>query len=240
MLFAISRKRGSFFFLFEMICDWQMHHVLVFMKETGVLFYISPCCTFRRPPQPPLLLACPFDADKMAVGRVIPIFRAAVLGMSPSSFSFYARVLTKRRNTGLTSLFLIIVLGLSAHLITISTGPHGYGVVRDVEGLGVAVAVLSFVTVIPLYVPSSLPFFLSTRRVANEEKWNSLVLSLFTRGSFFNWNVVELPVLGFILILWLAESAIATQWTSVLYPGGCSGIRYSTSFPPLLSFSQIC
>ncbi|ESK89897.1 hypothetical protein Moror_812 [Moniliophthora roreri MCA 2997] len=123
--------------------------------------------------------------------------------------------LTRVAVYGLAIVFGIIVMALNADVIATSREYEDY-VVFDFQGLGIAVGILNILI---------LPAFLT--------------LGMIRKNAFLTANVVELPVIGVLTILWIVESALITQ---IAPPGGfqCDTIRrFSfTGSDPLLKICQ--
>ncbi|KAG7096207.1 hypothetical protein E1B28_003658 [Marasmius oreades] len=80
-------------------------------------------------------------------------------------------------------------------------------IVYDFENLSIAVAVLTIILV---------PVF--------------LVVGFLRKNSWFTMNIIEVPVLDFLSILWLANRILYTEWDSVLYASlQCSSNCLSTT-----------
>ncbi|KAK7047081.1 hypothetical protein VNI00_006741 [Paramarasmius palmivorus] len=105
---------------------------------------------------------------------------------------------------GLGLLFGFIVIAISGHMISISNTFDR--VTYDFEGLAVACGVFNLLT---------LPVF--------------LVMGVLRRNTWLTMNVVELPVLGFLTVLWLAESILLTQWAAIWYGSAGCGFRGSAT-----------
>ncbi|KAG7096205.1 hypothetical protein E1B28_003656 [Marasmius oreades] len=104
---------------------------------------------------------------------------------------------------GIAALFSFVTIALAGHMRSVT----GEFIVYDFENLSIAVAVLTII---------SVPVF--------------LVVGFLRKGSWFTMNVVEVPVLGFLSILWLANGILYTEWDSVLYASlQCSSKRLSAT-----------
>ncbi|KAF5388246.1 hypothetical protein D9615_000024 [Tricholomella constricta] len=103
---------------------------------------------------------------------------------------------------GVVSVFSLIVLALSAHLINTTT--TFYGGYFSFSALGVATAVLTMLT---------LPVMLA---VDNMRK-----------GAFTSMIIVELAWLGFLWVLWLSSAATASQVSLFVFGGPTCGSRSS-------------
>ncbi|KAG7085292.1 hypothetical protein E1B28_013833 [Marasmius oreades] len=91
---------------------------------------------------------------------------------------------------GIAILFSFVTIALAGHMYSVT----GAVIVYDFENLAIAIAVLTII---------SAPVF--------------LVVGLLRKGSWFTMNVVEVPVLGFLSIIWLANGILYTEWDSILY-----------------------
>ncbi|KAI3608496.1 hypothetical protein WG66_000872 [Moniliophthora roreri] len=116
--------------------------------------------------------------------------------------------LTRVAVYGLAIVFGIIVMALNADVIATSREYEDY-VVFDFQGLGIAVGILNILI---------LPAFLT--------------LGMIRKNAFLTANVVELPVIGVLTILWIVESALITQ---IAPPGG---FQCFTGSDPLLKICQ--
>ncbi|KAF9256089.1 hypothetical protein L218DRAFT_1007833 [Marasmius fiardii PR-910] len=95
---------------------------------------------------------------------------------------------------GIAIFFGVVTLALSAHMYSATQ----LLIVYDFEQLSIAVAVLTIL---------SAPAF--------------LVIGLLRKGSILTMNVVEIPVLGFLSILWLANAALYAEWDTI-FSATCS------------------
>ncbi|KAF9256958.1 hypothetical protein L218DRAFT_805057, partial [Marasmius fiardii PR-910] len=103
----------------------------------------------------------------------------------------------------LASMFSVATLGLAAHMT--STVVEGRVAVDDFEGLAIAVSALTILC---------LPVF----RIVGALRKKALITS----------NVVEVPVLGCLSIIWLANGALYADLEGKFYPSGfaCNQIIY--------------
>ncbi|KAL0568006.1 hypothetical protein V5O48_013990 [Marasmius crinis-equi] len=122
---------------------------------------------------------------------------------------------------GAVTLFSFINLAIAAHTISI-TGGSRFGV-KDYQGLSIAAAVLTIV---------SLPVF--------------LVVGFLRSKSFLTMNVVEIPVCGFLAILWMANGIVMSEWATLFgysavgcgWPGWTSGeSSFCSEFTAVEAFS---
>ncbi|ESK89991.1 hypothetical protein Moror_7943 [Moniliophthora roreri MCA 2997] len=99
-------------------------------------------------------------------------------------------------------------LGLLFGFVSIAIGGHMLSLTAltyDFEGLAVACGVFNLIT---------LPVF--------------LVMGILRKGTFLTMNVVEIPVLGFLTVLWLAESILLTQAGSFFFAStACGNVRFA-------------
>ncbi|KAG7091638.1 hypothetical protein E1B28_010659 [Marasmius oreades] len=101
-------------------------------------------------------------------------------------------------------LFSIPTLALTAHLTSLTEAR----IVYDFEGLGIAVSALTLLCV---------PVF--------------LIVGFLRKGSWFTMNVVEVPVLGGLSIIWLATGSLYANWENQFYPPSFScDSRYLTPY----------
>ncbi|KAG7087001.1 hypothetical protein E1B28_012980 [Marasmius oreades] len=91
---------------------------------------------------------------------------------------------------GIATLFSFVTIALAGHMRSVT----GEFIVYDFQNLSIAVAVLTII---------SVPVF--------------FVIGFLRKGSWFTMNVVEVPVLGFLSILWLANAILYSEWDSVFY-----------------------
>ncbi|KAK7471059.1 hypothetical protein VKT23_002474 [Stygiomarasmius scandens] len=107
-------------------------------------------------------------------------------------------------------LFALVVLGLDAHLISLSE--EFFDLFVAFEGLGVASAVLTILTV-PVMI----------------------IVDFVRRGAFTSMVVVELVWLGILWVLWLATGAKTVDDFNILYPVGCDTLSEFTRSTTLIS-----
>ncbi|THU99961.1 hypothetical protein K435DRAFT_964253 [Dendrothele bispora CBS 962.96] len=88
------------------------------------------------------------------------------------------------------------MLGIAGHMA--STAQTYRNVVYDFQGLAIASAVLSLLMLTPI-----------------------VVIGFLRKGAWLNMNVVEIPVAGFLWVLWFALAILCTSWVPLLYPDGC-------------------
>jgi len=96
---------------------------------------------------------------------------------------------------GLLLVFSLLVLGMSANLLNISTTQNDGSL--PFEGLAVAVSVITFLTVIPI-----------------------IVIDFIRRGAFTSFVVFEIAWVFVLMILWIAAAAETSA--TPIFIGGCS------------------
>ncbi|KAK1224907.1 hypothetical protein PQX77_012146 [Marasmius sp. AFHP31] len=110
---------------------------------------------------------------------------------------------------GTVTLFSFICLALAAHITYIYSNERVR--VKDFQnfqGLSIAASILTLV---------SVPVF--------------LVVGFLRKGSFLTMNVVEVPVCGFLAVLWMANGILMSGWASLLTYAqfGCFQARFNRS-----------
>jgi len=85
-------------------------------------------------------------------------------------------------------LFTLIVLGISAHWVSVLQG--FYSAAYTASGFALAVSVITLAFILPM-----------------------LLISILRKGSLLSWVVVELGVCGVLWVLWLASAAYTTSMT---------------------------
>jgi len=102
---------------------------------------------------------------------------------------------------GVVLVFSVIALGLNAYWLSLGmynyTSLFSYTPRQDFNAMGVAVSVISMVTIVPM-----------------------LVVSLLRKGAITSWVAVELGWVGFLWVLWIASAGLSTS--SYIYRGDCS------------------
>ncbi|KAK7030489.1 hypothetical protein VNI00_014077 [Paramarasmius palmivorus] len=108
--------------------------------------------------------------------------------------------ITRSVTFGLATLFGLIILALNADLLAVGN-QYGDYTVFDFQGLGVAVGIMNLLV---------FPTFL----VVGAIRKNAIVTS----------NIVELPVIGILILLWIVESALISRLAP---PGGfqCDALK---------------
>ncbi|KAK7461983.1 hypothetical protein VKT23_008415 [Stygiomarasmius scandens] len=104
--------------------------------------------------------------------------------------------------------FVLVVsfamMGIAGHMA--STAQTFRHVVYDFQGLAIASAVLSLLMLTPI-----------------------VVIGFLRQGAWLNMNVVEIPVAGFLWVLWFALAILCTEWAGIWYPNGCPTVANSTT-----------
>jgi len=114
---------------------------------------------------------------------------------------------------GLVSFFSIIVLGLGAHIASVFAPA---AVPFDFAGLGIAVSLLTLLSLIPM-----------------------LVLSFMDKVLWVNMVAVEVGWLGFLWVLWLATAALTNNDLAFVVFGGCGFVDSSVNCGELLGFQAL-
>ncbi|KAI6136266.1 hypothetical protein F5141DRAFT_19208 [Pisolithus sp. B1] len=123
----------------------------------------------------------------------------------------------------LSVVFSLIVVGLSAHLISLTE--EYYALYFVFCALGIATAGLTISTVPVMYIPSMSP---SRGSMLTSFFFLRLIIDVIRRGAFTSMVVVELVWLFVLWVLWVATAGEAVSAGNYYFPSGCVYDKYPT------------